>query len=65
VATSRKEKVQRWAACEGYIRRAPSLPEAMALAKRERFAAPTAAWLTALSKMLERGDGPCVLREPG
>ncbi len=62
MATSRAYKIARWTRCEGFIRRTASLPEAMALAKREGFAAPTAAWLGAFAKMLERGSDR---QEPG
>jgi hypothetical protein len=46
----RAEREQRWTKCLEYIKRASSLPEAQDLAKRDGFAAPTAAWITAWGK---------------
>lgn len=48
-----EERRARWTKLAGYIRRTRTLKDAIALARTERVTAPTAAWLTALSKMLD------------
>lgn len=56
MAISKKDREERWRRCEEYLRRAGSLDAARALAKRDGFGAPTAAWISALGKMLGREE---------
>ena len=52
-AYTKAQREERWRRMQKYLREAGSLPAAMRLAKkRDGFAAPTSAWITALSKML-------------
>ena len=55
-AYSKAERAARWKKLQGYIKRTTTLPEAIKLARSENVSAPTSAWLTAFSKMLEDRD---------
>lgn len=50
---TKRERAERWERCHQYLLRAGDLPRAQALAKQEGFSAPTAAWISALGKMLK------------
>jgi hypothetical protein len=50
---SAAERRARWNKCVRYLGTAGSVPAARKLAKREGFAAPAAAWVGALGKMLK------------
>ena len=47
---SRREK------CKEYLRRAGTIPNAMALAKRDGFRAATSAWIGALGELLKERE---------
>ena len=49
---------ERWRDCEAYMRRANSLPEARALAKKDGKNYDAAVWITALGRLLESGKPP-------
>jgi len=53
-----KQRQERWEKCIGYMSRYGSLPEAMAAAKKDGVSFNTSVWLSALGKMLERGQRP-------
>lgn len=56
-AYTKSQRQARWKQLAGYIRRTETLPEAIALAKREHVVAPTSAWISALGRcLLERCD---------
>jgi hypothetical protein len=48
------ERKERWDICEKYLRRNPTLQSAIEEAKRDGVTYPTAVWITAMSKLLER-----------
>ena len=52
------ERAERWETCIRYLKRHGDIPAAQRAAKRDSVAFPTAVWLTALSKMLMRGEFP-------
>jgi hypothetical protein len=54
MAISKQEREDRRKKCEEYLRRAGSLPAAMALARRDGFSQNTSVWISALGKMLGR-----------
>ena len=54
----KKARQERWEKCIKYIACYGSLPEAMAAAKRDGVSCDTSVWITALGKMLERGQQP-------
>lgn len=48
-----------------YLRKHGDMPQAMKAAKRDGFSAVSSAWLSALSKCLERGHRPGDMKEVG
>lgn len=54
MAATRAQREERWRRCEEYLRRAGSLPAAMAVARKEGFSQNTSVWISACGKMLGR-----------
>ena len=53
---TRAEREERWRRMTAYLREAGTMPAAMKLAReRDGYSAPTSAWITALSKLLDGG----------
>lgn len=55
---TKEYRQERWDRCMKYLRENRDLPTAMKAAHVDGFSADTSVWITALSKMLERGERP-------
>ena len=53
-----EERQKRWDKCTYYLRRHRSLPEAQAAASKDQVSFDGSVWLSALGKMLEKGQRP-------